>query len=758
MYTISDKTIYSKRIIFATVVFCCFVVGVAFFNYQCDDELYIGVSDYINVPECADYSDGVITVNDSMGLKADTIIAEMPAVHVDSGKYVYDLDHQNDSNIKAVLFDDDIVIGRYEIPADELNTRIEFSSNHNLYNLKISFLYSGTGTATIKRGILYSSNRPFYYDTILYAILIILASVCVSFFLIRVDFLNLSIKEKMCISGGILFLILINYMYFRPFSVVGPDTEYHIARMEATYNELRNGQFPIVMYSDALHGRGMVAVMYPYLLLTLPAILRMIHISADGAIRIFFISVNLATCFTSYYSAKRMTRDRIKATYFMMLYCLLLYRITTMTFRFAYGEMQAFIFMPLVVLGLYELLVEDKTRWMILTIGMSGLIQSHIISTLQAVCMCIVFGVVFLDVLLRDKRIIQVILVAVTTLFTNLWYIVPFLTYYRSDLDTETHLANGKMSYITYYITDMLRLFPNTAAGGQRHHQMGLIGLWMIVMVAVAVYILLKEQMYDCRDRFAITALVLGALFIFAATKTFPWSTMEKFEKAYNMATSIQFSSRLYLGGECLLLFGSMIAISDFFNYVRDTDRMPYAKTTFLKIGAIGLLIVAAFQAYSVSDSYLESINPFTDSRVQRFTADIADRFADDYVPEGYWDDDERFPDVPVSPDAEITDYYHHLLDTEFSASSDISTYVDLPLVYYEGYEAYLGDGTSLSIEKGDYGCIRIDLPKVDNETVYIKYIGFGYWKYAMIVSIITVMVLIICRIKRIAIHIKGDG
>lgn len=718
-----------RRILITTALLAAAVVVITFLNYQVDDEYYIGAFDYEEIHEGVDDDDGVLTIREDMGVSVNTLIAAIPAMHVDAGTFVLDTDHQGDADISVIIYDGNTKIDSYVLPAGEQNTRHAFSSEKNMYNLRAEFIYTGEGNVTLKRSILYSVGRAFYSDTIVFGFLIIAAMMILAACMIKSNIMSAPLKDRIVFAALILFLILSNYLYYRPINTGATDISFHLARIEATYNEFkRGGQVPIVMYTDALGGRGMIGILYPYLTLFIPAALRMLHVSPDCALRCFFILIDLATCATSYYAAKRITGNRYISTATMMLYCLLTYRITTMTYRFAYGESQAFIFFPLVILGLYEVLAGDKKRWPILTIGMTGLIQCHIISTIQAAVVCAVFGILYIVPVIKELRIIQVILSAISTVLLNLWYIVPFLTYYRSDIDVSSHLVTAEMSYITYYFTDLLRMFPNDNPGEQMHHQMGLIGLWIILLTGYAVYIQLKKDEREPGDRFALALLALGTGFIFMATKAFPWDTMSKFGKIYHAIQNVQFTTRFYLSGEIMILFGAVISIA---GYHKD-------RTTYRNIILAATLIIAGVQGYAICDSYLSHQDPFIGARKARYAADTANGFVDDYVPEGYWDGAD-FPETPESPDAKIVEYYHDGLNTMISYESDKETYVDLPLVYYTGYKASSADGTVYNIVKGNGGCTRIELSPSDNPLeVDIDFDGADSWRIAMMISVLS--------------------
>lgn len=734
----------TKRLIIVTTAFVLCVIAVAFLNYQSDDEIYFGAFDYVNVPEYADDSDGVITIDDTMGAKAGTVMAETPAIHVDKGAFILDIDQQNESDISIEIYDGARVIAETALPPDELNSKIYFSSDNNLYNLRICYKYDGEGRSTVKRSILYSVRRPFYSDTVIYALLIVIAACVLTAFMIKAGFFELPAGDKLWIASVVLYLILINYMYYRPFPLGVEDVGYHLARIEATYNEMRQGQMPIVMYSDFVQGRGMIGIMYPYLLLYIPAILRVLHMSPEGALRIFFILITCATCASSYFASKHLTKNRYIATAAMMLYGLLIYRIAAMTYRYAYGELQAFVFFPLVIWGLYEIVIGDRRKWPILALGMTGLLQSHLLSFIQATVLCIIFGILNIATIIKEKRMIPTILAALTTIALNLWYIVPFLMYYKEDLSISEHLSWGDNIYgYSSYLTEMLRLFPNTSEG-ESQHKIGLVGLWLVVLVAIAIYLQFRKKERGRRDNFSLVLILIGAFLMFMASKAFPWETAMKFESIKNSIEFIQFVGRFYMMGEICLFFGAIITLTDGVNISRPE----------VKVIMFAMILLASMQAYAITDNWMaKNTDPFCNVKEGRYTPAVNDTTVEDYVPEGYWFG-EGFAEEVQSPTAHITDYEHDHLHTSFEYKTSEATYAEIPILYYKGYKATTDEGTMLAIEKGDAGCIRIELPRSEEATrVNVDFTGYTVWKISLLISILSAFLFIGCIIREFKGH-----
>lgn len=720
------KEIYHRRTLFVLAGFSIFVLLVAFFNYQMDDEIYISPYDYTGYPEEASFENGVLTVDETSGLKKGDVIAEIPAMHFDAGTYTIDIDHQSIDDFEAVIYDGNDEIDRVMLPADELNTKYVFSSDKNLYNLKIVFLYNGTGYNTIKRSIIYSVNRPFYSDTICFAILIISMAVVIAITIIELDFFRLPVEEKAYYAVLILFALYINYPFLRPYVPSGGDVGYHVARTENIYIGLLQGQFPVGLYSELMHGRGMISAMYPHLFFVIPAILRMLHVSMEAAFRVFYMCMNLATCVTSYYAGRVLSRnDKKWAMLTMILYCVLPYRVTTMTWRFAYGETLAFIFLPLVVAGLYEIIIGDKRKWYVLVLGMTGLIECHLLSAIQGAMLCSVFGVFYLATLMRERRIVQVIYAAGMTILLNVWFIAPFLYYYKSDILT-TYLGTGDMAFISYFWADMLQFLPNSSESSQIFHQMGIIGIGTIIMGVTVGYLLFVKKQYDKRDKFAIILLSIATIFIFAASKDFPWKTLEKFKGVYSALSKFQFSGRFYMLGEGLLLMGGIIVLSDvgFFRYRKQIILIVLATTI--------------IQSMMITDTYLNRGRMFIDARAMRYMPNIADAMEYDfYAPAAY--DDENFPRSFSSPEASIDNYWHSGIYTEFCYRTEADTFVDLPLTSYLGYSAKVKEtGEQLQILQGESGCIRISLPaRKESTRVCLIYVGYPFQNIMTVISIL---------------------
>ena len=738
---------HSKRICIAMAGFFILVAIVSFLNYQMDDERYFMLYDYINIPEDADLEGGVINIYENTGLSEGDTIAEIPAMHVDAGSYIIDVDHQGDEDFDAVIYDGERELIHFVLPKEELNSRLAFSADDNIYNLRIIYKYAGKGRNTVKRTILYSEEGPFYYDTILFSVLLILAAGIISYVLIKRDFFRLPISERLVIAFSILMLIFVNYPFFRPFSIPYGDIAYHSARIEGIYRGWKSGHCPVFFYPDIAHGRGMIGALYPHLFFTIPAILRMIRISPEAAIRVWLMLINTSTAASAYFSTKIITSDKRISVITMMLYLLLPYRITTMIWKDAYGEALAIIFIPMVIAGLYETIYGNRKNWPILALGISGIIESHILSTIQMAIVCISIGLVSIWRLIRTGRIFQMVYTVLAVVLLNLWYIVPFLSYYTSDINVNANQPAMDLSSISYYMAQILQLSPNLHASTQAQHQIGTIGLWLVLIVLLAIYLLLRDTHMNEKMVFSSKVLFVGFFFLLMSTKIFPWQTLEKFQGIHDFMGMFEFAPRFLLTGESLMLLGAIVVYAT-------SGGIKYKRAVWVII-----LIVALFQGFIITDAYLARQESFIDAREYRFQPDIADGIKYDfYAPEGY--DYDNFNDKVTSPHAEISDYKHIGRHTEFAYKADVDTYIEIPLVIYEGYKAKLKETNSdLCISKGSMGCIRVDVPGgSEKQTVNIDYVENPSWRLLIIVSVVSFILMTIIWLRQPSIKLTIPG
>ena len=108
--------------------------------------------------------------------------------------------------------------------------------------------------------------------------------------------------------------------------------------------------------------------------------------------------MNGLACFISFYSFKKMFNTAGWGICGTCVYMLAAYRITNLYVRAAIGEYTAMTFLPLVIYGIYRIYFTDKNKKLIdhlpLILGVSGIIQSHILTCEMLAPFVFFFGIV----------------------------------------------------------------------------------------------------------------------------------------------------------------------------------------------------------------------------------------------------------------------------------------------------------------------------------------------------------------------------
>ena len=141
---------------------------------------------------------------------------------------------------------------------------------------------------------------------------------------------------------------------------IGHDTTFHLVRLCNLADGLKMG-FPVRAGGYSYNGYGAItSVFYPDIFLYPFALMMNLGASLQYAANAFFIAVNIASAAAMYAAAKRIFKDEWAGVCASVLYTLSIYRISDVFTRYAVGEMTAMIFLPLFLLGLYEVALGDR--------------------------------------------------------------------------------------------------------------------------------------------------------------------------------------------------------------------------------------------------------------------------------------------------------------------------------------------------------------------------------------------------------------
>lgn len=649
-------------------------------------------------------------------------------------------------------------------------TTVTFEVEAPISDLNFAIHYGG-GTIYALHNVTLANAGPIYYtDLLLLAALVLCCAVLLYRWLFGRPLqpgesyfarLRAVAPVALVLGAG----LLASYPFFMEGIVSGHDTGFHLARIRSIAEGWQSGQFPVRVYPTFVSGKGYLAgAMYPDLFLWPAAALRLCGVSLWGCYKFTFIAVNIASAATAWYAGRRLFGRQLSAAVCCVLYTFAQYRLACVHIRGALGEALAMVFLPVLVVGLYEVFFGNLKKWPVLTAGVLGIFQAHTLTLLIAGLMCVLFGLIFLPRLLRGPglgpagrpgprpvwqagRLLALAKAAGLTLALGLWFLVPFAYF-----STQPLKIFGQTQDIAGAALDISQLFmggfsPIRAEGAYfapffPSPGLALLFCGVLALAALAVYAVVRAQppavgantkLYaafatpaaKAALRFCAVALPFALLALWLCTNWAPWTYFYKLPVLGRTLATIQFPWRFFSLASCLLaLCGGAVA-----GLFAGTKRQALAL-----VAVLACLLAAGQQP--MLDSVLYSA-----SHHERDSREGVNHLYDgQYLYEGTNRVLLSEPDPLIHSDnstLQITNYTKTGTTLRFTYAADRETWLTLPLTWYPGYKAAAGGAALPNLAPDDIGHLRVLVPAGEN-TVTVWYAGQPFFRVSDAISLLT--------------------
>lgn len=521
----------------------------------------------------------------------------------------------------------------------------------------------------------------------------------------------------------------------------GADWRFHLSRIEGIAQALREGQFPVRVYSQAKDGYGYApSLFYGELFLYFPAVLRLLGMSVQGAYRTYAIAVQALTAGISFFSFRQMFRHNKTALVGSILYMLAPYHIYNIYWRTAVGEYTALAFLPLIPAALSLLYAQQKpdrhtarVACAELVVSFGALVQTHIISlelaTLSTAVFCLYhFRRTF------TKRVLGVWAVAAgLVVLLNLWFLVPFLTLmlgggYNNMYGGESFAGGLSVQKNGLWLSELL-------SWREDHNSIGVV-LVAGLVAFVWCWLTRGPAMPQRERKIGAWAAVLGTLACWMCTNTFPWGILGSLPVVGRLLLAIQFPWRYFSLATLLLVLVSVCAVSAL-------RRGRYAQPVAVLLLSASLLGVAIFY-----HSYLPTVDTsYLGDRAQMIYTDykisnMAWYYDSLYLPDGAVETRDGFTCDTAVTTVEIASVEHHGNTTVLSCSEVNGElgYAELPLLYYPGYTILDGEG---EVFRTANGMVGVTVPAGFSGEISVAFREPKRWLAADLVSLVTLLGLL---------------
>lgn len=674
-------------------------------------------------------------------LTAYNSVASTPSYVVNRGSYRVTLNYSTDQEGNVLeLWEQGDKIAAWPIDSKENELTADFAISKDAKALQFRINYSGEGTLTVKK-FSFAPYTLFYTDTY-FLIAVFLLLHLVGWLYVRSG-RRLS-QEKLVDYAVILGVALLaTTPLMQTYLYNADDLCYHLARLEGLKDGILDGQvIPVNILPDGLQNNGYMNALYPYLFLYIGAFLRICRVSLAFSYKVLIFLANLGSAACAYVAVKSMVKSRRSVILSVVLYTLMPYRFTNILSRGDLGETIALVFWPLVIAGLYHVVMGDRKKWHYLVIGFTGALQSHILSVVYVAAVCVVTVLLYCVRIVRERRYMEIVKAAGLTVLLNAWYLVPFLYYYfNEELNKEVLRWSG-------YFEQSINLSNMTQTLSLYNKQYFSLGLALLGCLGIGIVYLLCERRgrVNGADGFLLYLLTLGAWFVFLSTGYFPSRALMASDFFSNIATMLQFPWR-FLGpaSACLLFVGAAgLAWSQLLK--------PYRNLIFAMLVSLNLLVIVSVPADNNHVPYKNAESVASKGQETKLVANVGL-----FYPHEWRLMDAT--DVRLTRSVVMSDInYVSVRDfkkegtkaaVSYTAQSD-DAFIELPLQNYLGYRAVDELGQPVEIEQGEGGRMRFPVNGDGAEhRIYVRYGPVPGFVIADVVSALTILYCLWHCVKR---------
>lgn len=532
--------------------------------------------------------------------------------------------------------------------------------------------------------------------------------------------------QRNTILIGLLYVALTIFMFLtikRSFIWNGDDIYYQFQRMQNIIYSIRDAHtIPTISVNNfGLIGYG-INIFYPWITL-IPFAL--ISFFITNPITIYYVGIAaffFASFCISHYAMKSFSGSTKQAVIFAIVYNFSTYRLIELIARSSIAEYLATIFLPLCLLGFYEVIFRDSSKWKILAVGISFVIFSHVLTTFMLVVLFILLIICnFKRIDKIRQRVIDLVKAVITTVFATSIFTVPFIieeTFQKFDVPSPVILKGTSLIGL---ITDSFKNTSNRAIEGNIYN------IGTVLLITLVIGILFYKQ-FDKKYRIIYWISIVS---FFITSSIFPWGWLQ-----HTPIHVIQFPFRILM---FTTLFTSMIAAK-----VIELLGQNYNKRIWYAVA--GMFIVINCSLWSISfhksiDQTLLSRNDLIITNKMIDSGTVPDSYLEQYIPK--------------SAQASFGEIVQHSLminNKKLYVQPQITPQgngyqlsnikrgmvVDFPVAYYSGTSARI-DGRKIATSRSKRGSLKWTADhNYKNVTVITNYENKPLYLSITIITILT--------------------
>lgn len=528
--------------------------------------------------------------------------------------------------------------------------------------------------------------------------------------------------------------------------ILGHDSQFHISNISAIKDAFTSGNFffPKV-YSLIANGFGYgTGLFYGPITHYITAIIAYLFpfLSIVSSMKIVHILVVLFSMIFMYQFVVKISNNKYAALLSSVIYITFPYFLSDIFVRDAFAESTVFVYIPLIFNGLYELLYTNNKRkfYLLFVPSVSLLFMTHLISTVYMAIIVLIYILLNIKLVIRNKKIKTLIVSLVFILGICSYYWIPML---EQKIFADINIFNsGASATIESVISHALNIFDFIPIPGNQSFD----GIQYFILIPVILLLFFsifnyKETNLENKKNYK-SFIVLFIISLFMSTKYFPWKILPE------ILLFIQFPWRM-------LLFVT------FFASIISTLCICNIKENISKYISLGLIIVILCSILPLMN--LNRVQYFNEKDINISEAGLG--AIRDYLPtktinnyEYYKNREHDIKILSGEGTVEILNFKAPFISFIAKLESD-KMIIELPLLYYYGYNLdtiYIdtdlegtGKGTKKisKIEESENGFVQLTITNSQKGT--INFSGSKATQISLYISIFSMLSLIIYLKKR---------
>ncbi|NTM85770.1 hypothetical protein HQ718_13220 [Enterococcus faecium] len=518
----------------------------------------------------------------------------------------------------------------------------------------------------------------------------------------------------------IIFMLFLSFAYVIPlfmsmgiYHSVNQDTYFHLSRIIG----LDNVWSSPVNFNNFDHHGTMMNIFYPWLTLYPAFLFYKMMGNLVLSYNIYYFFITFLTMVVSYFSMKQIKNNRYISLLFSIIYTFSAYRAIDIFHRASLGEAVALTFLPLILMGCYEIYIRDYQNWYWLSIGMTLVVYTHLLSV--AMVSVFIGGTLFLSFYFWDQkiaRLLSLLKATVLTFFLSAGFLIPFIQQSRAQ---ELKVPLGK-ELSGMAPSDMLTHILNN------NYNNYTIGLFLFLGL-IGAFIFIKKLTAD--DLFIF---FLGVFVLFCSTNLFPWQLFN-----HTPVKSLQFVWRL--NGFSSLFIAYTMSIVIYYIFSTKNNSWKIMVFTFLALilhlsgvsnsihaNKDSLTLIASEDAVAIAENYNHT--------------DYANKESI-YHPDMINNDQYLLGNQEINP---TTHFMSNKLTIELDNSNNKNTVLTTPIYRYKGQVASI-NGKLVQTKLSKFGTTELTIPPGINKVV----ITYQYTKLAIASRYLSIVTLILFLLYR---------